>query len=65
MKIKTFRDVLALLLLISIVGLWVLDGKDIITLNEGVVGSTITIFALVAQFYFRKATAKEENDATT
>jgi hypothetical protein len=54
-KIKTFNDFLALLLIFLIIGLWILQGKGIITAMPEVSGATIATFTLIVQFYFRKA----------
>jgi hypothetical protein len=61
MMIKNFRDLFALLVgVIVFPGLWVCQGKGIVNIPEGVIGATIAIETLVAQFYFRRATAAEE-----
>ncbi len=53
--IKNFRDVLAILVgVVVFPAMWILHGRGIITLPEGVIGATIVIETLVAQFYFRK-----------
>ncbi len=58
---KNFRDVIALLLGVLVFpGLWILAGFGMCKLPEVVVGATITIESLIAQFYFRRATAAEE-----
>ena len=55
MRIKNFRDILALL-----VGgfafplLWALHGGKIINLPESIIGAMIVIETLIAQFYWRK-----------
>lgn len=56
--IGNFRNLLALLLAVIILpGLWTLHGMKIMELPESVVGATIVIETLIAQFYWRK---KEE-----
>ncbi len=52
---KTFNDFLALILVLLIVGLWILQGTDIIDAMPEVSGATIATFTLVVQYYFRKA----------
>ncbi len=53
--IKNFRDLLALLIgVVVFPGLWALQGIGYLTIPEGVIGATIAIETLVAQFYFRK-----------
>ena len=53
--IKNFRDILALILVLLILGFWIVQGLGLIAISEVVIGATISIFTLVAQFYFRKA----------
>lgn len=65
---KNFRDLLALLIgVVVFPGIWFAQGKGLVTIPEGVIGATIAIETLVAQFYFRRATAKESavGDGTT
>ena len=53
--IKGTNDIIALALLIIIIpGLWLLDGRGVITLNEQVMGATILGWGLILQYYFRK-----------
>jgi len=53
---KTFRDVLALLIAVIVFpAVWIIQGKGIVNIPEGVIGATIAIETLIAQFYFRKA----------
>ncbi len=55
MQFKNFRDWLALLIAVLVFpGLWALQGKGILNIPEGVIGATIAIETLIAQFYFRK-----------
>lgn len=50
-----FNDLIALVLLLLIIpGLWVVDGLHLVVLNGEVLGATITAWALVLQYYFRK-----------
>lgn len=50
-----FNNILALLVdVIIIPGLWFCDGLRLITLPEAVLGASIVVWTLVAQFYFRK-----------
>jgi hypothetical protein len=53
--IKTFNDLLALIVMILIIILWALQGLGIITLPGEIIGATIAIFTLIGQFYFRKS----------
>lgn len=56
-----FRDVIALLLGVVVFPvLWVLSGTGVCQLPEVVVGASISIETLIAQFYFRKATDTEK-----
>lgn len=53
--IKKFRDLFALILACVIFPvIWILAGLNIISLPGEVVGATIAIESLIAQFYFRK-----------
>ena len=58
--IKTFRNLLALILMLIIVAMWAVQGLGIISMPGEVVGASIAVWTLVAQFYFRK---KGESDA--
>ncbi len=59
--LKNFRDLLAILLAVVVFpGLWFCQGKGIVTIPEGVIGASIAIETLVAQFYFRKAPDSEK-----
>jgi hypothetical protein len=61
MNIRNFRDVLAIFLGVIVFPLiWVLQGIGTINIPEGVIGATIAIETLIAQFYFRKAQDKPE-----
>jgi len=54
--IKNFRNLLALLIAVVVFpAIWVLQGLGMLTLPGEVLGATIAIEALIAQFYFRKA----------
>jgi len=58
--LKTHRDLLAILLGVIIIPLiWILQGIGMLTLSGEVVGATIAIETLVAQFYFRKSQSSE------
>ncbi len=64
--IKNFRNLLALLLIVLVFpALWALQGLGILNIPEGVIGATIAIETLVAQFYFRKVPAGEGGDSDT
>ncbi len=54
--IGNFRDILAILLgIVVIPSIWVLQGMGILTIAGEVIGATIAIETLIAQFYWRKA----------
>ncbi len=53
--IKKFNDLFAIMLTSLIVALWVVAGTNLIEIPPEVLGSTIAVFTLVAQFYFRKS----------
>ncbi len=58
--ITNVNDLLALLVLIVIIpGLWIIQGRGIVTMPGEVIGATIMGWTLVLQYYFRKK--KEEN----
>ena len=52
---KTWNDVLALLLILIIPGLWVGQGIKLLDLPGEVVGASLVGWTLVIQFYFRRA----------
>lgn len=53
--IKNFRDILAVLVAVVIFpGIWIGSGLGLLTLPGEIIGATIAIETLVAQFYFRK-----------
>jgi len=53
---QNYNDLLSLLIMVIIFpGLWILQGRGIVNIPEGVIGATIAIETLIAQFYFRKA----------
>jgi hypothetical protein len=58
--LKNHRDLLSVLIgIVLIGGLWIVNGRGIITLPGEVVGATIAAFTLIVQFYFRKAQTGE------
>ena len=58
---QNFNDFLALILIILIIGLWVVQGLGVIALRDDVNGGLTVLFALVVQYYFRRAPASSEN----
>ncbi len=62
--LKNFNDLLALILVVLIVGLWVLQGKGVINAMPEVSGATIATFTLVVQYYFRRAPPTNGNGGT-
>lgn len=59
--IRTFRNLLALLVAVIVFpAIWILQGLGYLALPGEVVGATIAIETLIAQFYFRKKQASEE-----
>lgn len=59
--IKNFRNLLALLIAAGVFpALWALQGLGTLNIPEGVIGATIVIETMIAQFYFRKANSSEE-----
>jgi hypothetical protein len=62
MKIRNFRDVLAILIgVVVFPGLWALQGISYLNMPEGVIGATIVLETLIGQFYYRK---KEDETKT-
>ena len=62
--ITNVNDLLALLLLVVIIpGLWIAQGRGVVTMPGEIIGTTIAGWMLVLQFYFRKK--KEENSTGT
>jgi hypothetical protein len=60
MKVTNFRDYLAVFMGVIVFPLvWILQGIGTINIPEGVIGATIAIETLIAQFYFRKSTPSE------
>ncbi len=53
--LKNTNDLLAVWLITLIIGLWVLQGRGIISAMPEVSGATIATFTLVVQYYFRKS----------
>ncbi len=49
---KKFNDRLAIVFLLLIVGLWV--GNKWLGMSGEIIGATISVFTMVAQYYFRK-----------
>jgi len=59
--LKKYRDLLALLLgVVVIPAIWVMQGLGVIELSGvEVLGATIVIETMIAQYYFRKKPADE------
>lgn len=51
---RHFNDQLGLALVILVFALWTGIGLKWLTLPGEIIGGTLTVFALVAQFYFRR-----------
>ena len=59
--IKKFNDLLAILLAVVVIpGIWIGQGLGYLTLPGEIIGATIAIETLVAQYYFRKKETKSE-----
>lgn len=51
-----FRNIMALLVAVVIFpGIWIMQGLGLLSLPGEILGATIAIETLIAQFYFRKA----------
>ena len=60
--LKNHRDLLSILLGVLVIpGVWILQGLGWMTLPESVIGASIAIETLIAQFYFRRAQSSEGN----
>ena len=58
--LKNHRDLLSILLgVVVLPGTWILHGLGVVSIPEVVLGATVAIETLIAQFYFRKATSQE------
>jgi len=55
---QTFNDLLCLVLITLIGGLWVLMGLGLLELPPEVTGALIVTWTLLVQFYFRKKQSK-------
>jgi len=57
---KNHRDLLSVLLgVVVLPSIWAFQGLGMVALPGEVIGATIAIETLIAQFYFRKATSRE------
>lgn len=56
---KNQRDLLALVLILTMVLVWILQGNGYIILPGEIIGASITIMTLIVQFYFRKSNKPE------
>ena len=62
--VKRFRDLLALLIAVIIFpGIWIGQGLGWLVLPGEILGATIAIETLIAQFYWRKRPTDEANSA--
>jgi len=59
---QNFNDLLCLCLMTAIISLWILDGLESVAfnLNDEVMGGTVVFFALIGQYYYRKAKTEKE-----
>lgn len=58
--LKKFRDLLALLIAVVIFpAIWIMQGLGLLILPGEILGATIAIETLIAQYYFRKKPANE------
>jgi len=60
---RTWNDRLSLILMVGIPGLWVFSAV-VAPLAEAVLGATISVWTLVAMFYFRKAPPEDTTKPT-
>jgi hypothetical protein len=59
---RTWNDILSVFVLGLITALWILHGRGTIVLEKEIIGATTVTFALVVQFYFRKAQGESKNE---
>ncbi len=60
MKLQTFNDLLALILVVGILGIWTLALVMYPDLRPGIIGALAPILTLVVQFYFRRREPTEK-----
>jgi hypothetical protein len=51
---QSFNDLLCLVLIFLIAGLWVMQGLKVLDLPSEVTGALIVTWTLLVQYYFRK-----------
>lgn len=59
---QSFNDLLCLMLITIIMGLWILLGLNIIDLPSEVTGALIVTWTLLVQYYFRKKQSESGED---
>jgi len=52
--IKNFKNMLALILSLVIIAMWVAQGMSLVDMPGEVVGASIAVWTMIAQYYFRK-----------
>jgi branched-subunit amino acid transport protein len=52
---QNFNDLLSLVGLAIITALWILHGKQVVSLDDVIIGATIVTWTLLFNFYFRRA----------
>ncbi len=62
---QNFNDFLALILVFLIPALWIVQGKQIIALDNAVNGALVVLFTLVVQYYYRKKAEDVSTSITT
>jgi len=63
--LKNFRDLFALLVAVFVFPLmWIVQGLGYLNIPEGVIGASIAIETLIAQFYFRKKEGESSGNGT-
>lgn len=52
---QNWNDTLSLIIIFLIPFMWILNGKEVITIGPEVTGALIATWTMVLQFYFRKS----------
>jgi hypothetical protein len=59
---QSFNDLLCLVLIFLIAGIWILQGLKLLELSAEVTGALIVTWTLLVQFYFRKKQSESKKE---
>jgi hypothetical protein len=59
---QSFNDLLCLMLITMILGLWIMLGLKVIALPSEVTGALIVTWTLLVQYYFRKKQSESSDN---